>query len=256
MPRARSLLGRMFEPFGGSLWILFLVWTALVAVVWIFGFGPVEIGQRVGNQGLREALVWMAGVLDPFWLVLAAANVYLCVVAVQGLTVARQWAAIILVGASAIAWISVATGWPLGPIVYTHRLGFRLGPVPLGLLLLWLILVLCSRETAARFLPRASHAQLAAATGLLVLASALNLEMLAWKTRSWWFWYPATVPVPSWPPLRNYATWLIAGTVFAYQLRERNVASTRAPGSAIPVFILLLMNGVFAVTHLASWLRR
>ena len=42
--RQPSLLARTLEPLAASLWILFLVWTAIVAFVWISSSGS-ELAQ-------------------------------------------------------------------------------------------------------------------------------------------------------------------------------------------------------------------
>ena len=44
----------------------------------------------------------------------------------------------------------------------------------------------------------------------LRLLTDAHLELLAWKVRAWWIWYPALAPAPSFPPWQNYATWFAA----------------------------------------------
>ena len=110
--REPSLLARALEPLVSSLWILFLIWTALVALVWTTGFGEVELGERITNPDLRAALALFLKILDPAWVTLGAANIYLGLAASEGLGVVRRWALIVIVGVGLVAGASVLTGWP------------------------------------------------------------------------------------------------------------------------------------------------
>lgn len=255
MPRpSPSPLARALEPLVASVWLLFILWTVLVAIVWTLGIGEVELTAWVRNPDLRAALLAVLKVLDLTWITLAATNIYLCVVAAERISVARRWALLVLAGSIAIAWASAATRYPLGPLHYTSRLGMRLGPVPMGVPLLWIAVVFGAREAALRFLPRASHAQVAGAAGLLGLLTALNLEPLAWTARSWWLWYPAGVDAVSWPPLRNYLTWLVAVALFAFLMRPQDVVAATRRRSSRPIIALALIHGVCLAAHAARWL--
>ena len=104
--RQPSLRARVLEPFSACLWTLFILWTVLVAAVWMTGFGNVELDQRVTNPGLRSALEFVLGSLDAAWFVLAGANVYLALVETESLAVARRWASFIIGSAWIIAALS------------------------------------------------------------------------------------------------------------------------------------------------------
>src|SRR5687768_6840088 len=44
-PSSASTLARWLEPIAGSLWMLFVVWTIIVAAVWLSGFGDAPRGE-------------------------------------------------------------------------------------------------------------------------------------------------------------------------------------------------------------------
>ncbi len=262
-----SPLARYLQPLAGGLWIGFLLWTMLVGVVWLSGFGEAEAAewaqrrfltpdQRAAGQSapMGETMGSLLRMVDPLWMVLAAANAYLCLVQARGLATARRWALGIFAAAFAIGALSASTNWPLGPIRFTERLGWRLGPVSLGWPLLWVVVLLGARELSQRLFARASHGQIAIATGFLALATDLNLEPIAWKVRVFWLWYPARLPTPEWPPVQNALTWLLAAAGIAYLLRAPEVI--RAGGPRIPkaAVILLILNALCLATHLARWL--
>jgi uncharacterized membrane protein len=191
--------------------------------------------------------------LDLGWITLAAANVYFSLVEKVGLATARRWGLQILGGVVAVAWVSVATGVPLGPIRYGIPLGLKLGPVPLGLPLLWFSIIIGAREAVLRFRPRLSRALLAAGVGVLAFLSDLNLEPLAAKWRGFWFWRggAATLPPVFDPPLVGSLVWGILAVLITLILRERAViASTQKP-SWQPMVTLGIFNAVFLASHVA-----
>ena len=250
--RQPSLLARALEPFASGLWILFVIWTALVAVVWVCGFGEVELRQQIANPGLLGALEFLLRSLDAAWVALGAANIYLALSAEEGLATARRWALIVIVGAGAVAALSERTGIPLGPIRYTSRLGMRLGPVPLGLPLLWFAFVTGARSLVMRYAPRASHWKAAFGAGVLAAFADANIEPIAWKARAFWHWQP----VPSPAPVQNFAAWLLISWAFAFAMRESRVASAPAGSFPRPALVFLIFNAVFFATHAARFMRR
>ena len=54
---SRSSPARSLEPFAAGLWILFWIWTALTAALWVAGVGEAELKEWVSNEGLLSALV-------------------------------------------------------------------------------------------------------------------------------------------------------------------------------------------------------
>ncbi|MEO7318488.1 MAG: carotenoid biosynthesis protein [Chthoniobacteraceae bacterium] len=251
--RRPSRFSRALEPFSSSLWTLFLIWTAIVTVVWVGEIGHADLHQRVANPGLLDALEFFLRSLDAAWFVLAAANVYLALAGEESLVVARRWAAIVLFGAWLVSALSEWTAMPLGAIHYTARLGMRIGPVPFGLLLMWLAFVVGARALSMRLAPRASHLQVSLAAGVLAALTAANLDPLAWKFRAFWLW--RTDAGQTWAFAQNIATWLLASFGFAFAMRETRVASTAFSGFPRPAIVLLIFNGVFLATHIARTVR-
>ncbi len=246
--RRSSFLARALEPLAGTLWIFFLIWSGLVAMVWCM---RLDARALPANPDLARALAWLLHILDPAWITLAAISIYSAIAEAEGLATVRRWSLIVIGGVVAITWSSVRTGYPLGTIHFTEHLGVMLGPVPFGIPLLWLAIILGARECALRLLPSASHNQIALATGVLSLATAFNLEATACHLRWWWIWDAATTHALSSAPLRNYATWLLASAVFAWFMREKSVAGELSRRSWNPIIAFVVMNAVFLLAHAA-----
>lgn len=251
MSRQPSLLARTLEPLINALWVLFLVWTVVVAAVWLGGEQAVT---SISNSGLREAAILVTRAGDAVWLVLGAANVYLRLAEKEGLARARLQALVIAGSAGLVAACSAWTSFPLGAVFYTTRLGMKLGPVPLGWPLLWLIVIAGGREIAARTFPRASERMLALITGGIGLLTSLNLDSIATKVRLYWFWYVPDTHQPSVVLWRNNATWFLAMAILAMLLREQKVATVR-PAFGRPAAILVIFNIMLIIGHLREALR-
>ena len=249
--RRPSLLAQALEPLASSLWILFILWTAIVAAVWMLGFGEAELSAHIANAGLKSALSFLLASLDAVWVTLAAANVYLALAEAEGLSAARRWAAIVIVGGWLAAALSTRTGFPLGPLRYSARLGMRIGPVPFSVPLLWLVLVSGGRALALRLAPRMRHTRVAFAAGVLAALTEANLEPLAWRARAFWIWQS-----PGHPSIRNHAAWLVVSFAFAFLLRETHAASASSRGLPRPVLVLIIFNAVFLLTHAARFIQR
>ncbi len=247
--RQPSWFARAIEPFAAGLWVLFILWTIVVALVWTTGFGEAELAAHIANPGLRDALALFLHALDATWVTLAAANIYLSMAEEESLATARRRALLVIAVVAVIATLSTTTGLPLGAIRYTSRLGMQIGPVPFALPLLWFAIVAGARSLVLRIAPRASHGQVSLAVGLLTALTDANLEHLAWKTRALWIWYPAALPAPAWPPVQNYATWFVAAGALAFTMREETAAP--APGKSFPrpAIVFLILNAVFLATH-------
>ena len=188
MPLRDSLPARALEPIVASLWLVFVLASFVMAAVWTMDIGESSLEQWVSNPDLRATLLWLLARADFGWITLAAANVYSSLAGTYGLAQTRRWALFIVVGVIALAWASVATGFPLGPIRYSGHLGPKLGPVPLGLPLFWFSVIIGAREALRRFFPRLGQRALAGGVGALALLTDLNLETIAAKLRAFWFW--------------------------------------------------------------------
>lgn len=256
MLRRVSLLGLWLEPLGSILWVSFLVWTVFIAALWSTGFGEAQLDASVANLGLRATLVFLCKVADAIWVALAAACAYLCVADTHGVGTARRWALTVFAGAGAVVTASVWTTWPLGPVFYSQRLGMKLGPVPAGVPLLWLVIVLGGRAFWMRVFRRAGHHAVALGTGLCALLTAWNLEPLASRARAWWFWYEPGTRVPSGPPLQDYAAWFVAAALLAFFMREPKVTGDAPEHSDRLIAILGILNAVCLLTHLCGLIHR
>jgi uncharacterized membrane protein len=256
MLRRVSLLGLILEPLGSLLWVLFIVWTACVGFLWATGFGEPQLDALVPNVGLRRSLVLLCKLADAIWIGLAAACAYLCVADTHGISLARRWTLTVFALVGVVVIASVATKWPLGPVFYSQRLGVKLGPVPLGVPLLWLVIVFGGRALWMRLFRRASHTAIAVGTGSCAVLTAWNLESLASRARGWWFWYePATrAAIPA--PVQNYVSWFLVATAIAFLLREPRVIGAPPEQSDKLIAILGLLNIVCLVAHLAALLHR
>jgi uncharacterized membrane protein len=255
--RRISPLARWFEPFASGLWIFFCLATLPVGAVWIFAVGDENLARWCGNADLRAAFAWLIGIGDFAWITLAAANVYLSLAETEGLPTARRWALILGGGSGAVAATSALTGFPLGRIVYSAHLGVKIGPVPVGLPLLWFAILIGSREAALRILPRANRIVIALGTAALAALTDANLEPLATKVRALWFWSaegPALPPIFT-PPAMNGIAWFVAAFALTLALREEKVSADLRSRSWKPLVVLALLNGIFLAANVARWLR-
>lgn len=254
---AKAQLARALEPLISGLWIFFLIWTAWIACVWSLPIGDAALEKWIGNRDLRAALAWLIGVGDIAWIMLAAANTYLWLAEAEGLSTARRWALIVGGGAAGLGALSAISGFPLGDIRYSHQLGMKTGPIPIGLPLLWFTVVIGARQTILCFRPGAAHWQLALGTGVLALLTDANLEPVAAKLRGFWFWRAETPSLPPLfsPPWTNYAAWFVTTSAMAFALREERVGGRRRADSLRPVTAFLLLNGVWLAAHLGRLAR-
>jgi uncharacterized membrane protein len=239
------------------LWLAFLVWTAIGFVVLPFDIGRHGLPAWIREATLRHLAAAFLRQADAIWMLLAAANVYVCAAASEGLPTARRWALIILTGSAACEWIGVRTGVPFGAYCYTDQFGWRLGGVlPAAIPLAWLVILICGRYLLLALRPQATRLEVALGVAMIALATDANLEFVAWKLRGYWLWYPGrSGPLPAWPPWQNYASWFLLSFLLSwllptnFALRPRRAAATR------PILILALMNLLFACAQLAGWRR-
>jgi uncharacterized membrane protein len=176
---------------------------------------------------------------------------YTSLAAELGLATARRWFLATFAAAFVVAALSSATGWPLGPIRFTDRLGPRLAHVPLGWPLLWCTVVFGARSLLRRLAPRAAHRHIAIGVGFLALLTDLNLEPVAWNVRGFWIWYPAQLPAPPTPPVQNAFTWFAFAAALAYAFRSREVAAARTAPYPVAAFSpLLLLNALLFLARL------
>lgn len=242
-------------------WFVFLVWTAVGAVVMPLRLEAGNVATALAAKGF-PAVGEVAGAIlragDAVWIVLAAVVVYLATAAAEGLSRARRWAAVILAGAAAAEFVGARTGFPFGPYAYaTDRFGWRLGGVlPFTIPLAWLVIVLGGRSLVGRVWPTAGRATLALGVAVAGVATDVNLEFIAWRERGYWTWYPGwPEPLPTWPPAQNFAAWFVLLFGFSLVLPpDATLRTDRARRAAWrPALVLLAMNGLFLLLHAARW---
>ena len=222
---------------------------------------PLGIGQGTVDHwtppgSIREALTSLLHVSDSVWIYLAAIVIYLQTAASEGLTIARRWTLILLVGSGVFEWIGARTGFPFGPYRYTDNFGWRIGGVlPVAIPLAWMVVILCGRALILRLRPASTRFELALGVALVATLTDANLEAVAWKVRGYWNWYPdAPGPVPGWPPLQNYLAWFGLSLVLAYVLPPNHALRPTNPSPYRPILVLGLMNALFIVVYTTRWL--
>ncbi len=243
---------RKFENF---LWIAFLVWTAVGAIVMPLGLGEADVTLR--NEGLREALAYILRVSDAVWIVLAASVVYLFILQDAG-HLARAWAGVIILCSAVLEIVGATTGYPFGPYAYTSNMGAKLfGIMPFTIPLAWLIILMAGRYAVLWWRPQATRLQIATGTAAIALLTDINLEFIAWKVRVYWIWYPPGTPLgdspPAWPPLQNYISWFVFSFLITLLLPQLHLAPQRNPMRVIGV--LLAMNALFLLVHTVRFIR-
>jgi uncharacterized membrane protein len=255
----RSLLSRSLEPLVAVLWGVFLVWTLWLAVVWVAPLGAnalgfVEGGPLPPNADLRDAVLLLADYADLIWLSLAVMSLHVVLTRAHGLQTARAWLAFSAGGALVLGLLNARTGLPFGRLYFGEALGPKLLGVAAGWMLLWAVLVMSAREMALRVRPRASHASVAAATAVLVLLTAVNLEWPGRFVRGWWVWHSGEAKNPSGVPWMNWAAWFVGPWLMAFAMREKDVMSGVASRSLKPAVILASVNAIALAARLRAWL--
>ena len=245
-------------------WTVFLVWTAVGAVVMPLRLDPDRFATTLEAHSpawLAEAAGAILRAGDAVWIVLAATVVYLDTAAAEGLPRARRAAGLVLVGAAVAETVGARTGFPFGPYAYTtDRFGWRVaGVLPFTIPLAWLVIVLGARALVGRVWLTAGRRGLALGVAAVGVLTDVNLEFIAWRERGYWTWYPGWAePLPTWPPWQNFASWFVLLFLFALALPPdgtlpRSARERWAAGR--PALVLLAMNGLFLLIHAARLLR-
>ncbi len=241
---------------GVWIWRLFLIWTAVGAVVMVAGLNAANVGHWFSSPKVQPIAAPLLGYADLVWMTFATAVVYLRVTATEGLARARASAAVILIGSAAIEWCGERTGIPFGPYLYTDAFGpLILGVLPIAIPLAWTVTLLGSRILVLHFRPTISRWQLAFSVALIAVATDLNLEFIAWKVRGYWIWYPGDTNPPAWPPLQNFLSWFLLALV----LHVLTPAPRPTPHPALKIpraaLVVPIMNALFLLVHASRFVR-
>lgn len=235
-------------------WRIFLVWTAVGALVLPFGLQPEMLARWGPTARWVESARMLLAYADLTWMVLAALVVYLQEAATQGLARARLAGGIILLGSALAEYIGTTTGFPFGPYDYTNAFGPRmLGVLPIAIPLAWLVILLAGRQVLLAYRPGVSTLSLALGVGAIALLTDFNLEFVAWKIRGYWIWYPGQSNPPAWPPWQNYLSWFGLSALLTLCL-PRSLDPVSLPARR-PLGVLLAMNALFLLAHLVRWVR-
>lgn len=263
MPNRRSgAVGRLLV----LPWPVLCLWTVVALAVFALGIGDAEVldwvphgssrftAQSVPSSALERALIGLVRATDAVWFFLAGVNAYTWLAHAEGLAVARRWAAIIILPATVLTWLSGTGGWPLGPIAYTNVLGPRLGGVvPVTIPFLWFVVIIGSRCAVLALLPNANRWLLSLGVAGLALLTDFNMEAVAWKIRAYWIWYPLDLSPAAGPPIQNYVTWAAAAFGLHFALGENTLRVTTAHRAWQPIAILGTMNLLFLASRAAAW---
>jgi hypothetical protein len=76
----------------------------------------------------------------------------------------------------------------------------------------------------------------------LACASALLLNPIAWKQRSWWLWYPADPSAPATAPLTALITLSVFSLGATAVMRRGNEPNESPRGMSGPLWIFVVMN--------------
>jgi uncharacterized membrane protein len=255
-----SFLSRSLAPLAGVFWALYLVTSALVAIVWISGFGEGTLAEpafkrAIPNPELRSSLVLFSRGIDSAWMALGAVAVYLGLARNEGLSLARRWAVVIMITGFALTLLSAKTRWPLGPVHYPENFGWKIGSVPFGIPLLWFVIIAGSREVTMRLSSRAGHLAVSLGTAIFSLITISNVDPVAWRYRAWWLWYPKPFEGTNHAPIQSYATWFAAALLLAWLMRSVRVASEGGKRSWAPVIVWSVLNAIALLTPFALRVR-
>lgn len=248
---SRSFISRSLEPFVSVLWSVFLLWTVWTGAVWVLGIGPSWLGfsampgaPQPPNADLRRAVQVLAQNADLAWLALAAVNLHLVAAKTYGLRTARRWFAIAAGGVYVIGAVNHTVGVPFGWVYHSSVLGARLFGVSAGWMLLWVVLVIGSRETVLRLRPRASHGAVSVAVAVVASVTVFNLLAIAEQHRAWWGWHDGEVRNPMPMPWWGWLSWFGTPLLLAFFMRENAVADPKSERSLRPLVILVLLNAL------------
>jgi len=213
-----------------SLFIAFLLWSTAGLIFTVLGVTPDAIARWPAPEALRRFVAFCVGFGDPILILLAFANTHLHAARQWTPSTARRWALWILACSFTVETLGVATGFPFGAYLYTHRFGPWLGLVPATIPLAWYVVVTNALFLVRTVAPHRSRLAEIAWTALLCTFYDLILEPFATQVKLYWIWVGDAVPV------QNYIAWFVVSSLLIWAFAP--TAATRFPRDARPAAIL------------------
>jgi len=237
-------------------WIFFLVWSAVGLFVLPLGLGESWVRTLVDDPQAQKGMTEFLKLSDAIWLVAAAIVVIWSQFHLEGWKKTVRASLLIGIGSAVIEWIGAKTGVPFGPYIYTDNMGWQIGGVlPFTIPLAWIIIITGGRYLVEAIRPGLSPRMFALAVGAVALLTDLNLEIVAWKIRAYWIWYPFEQgPVPAMPPWQNYAAWFVLGICFT-RLQPMVPSLPRSAAFWRPIVVLGVINLLFIAANIVRWIR-
>ena len=225
--------------------LVFYVWTAVGFLVVPLNLNEQRLRSAITLSWITDPAARLLSGSDAVWLWLGAFTTLIALSA--EVSWRKAWRCALGLGGTAmlVELTGVSTGIPFGEYVYSDRLGPRLfGILPATIPAAWFIVVVNGHAVApaSRWRPLW--------VGLIALVTDLSLEIVAWKIRGYWRWYPGLASTPDWPPWQNYASWFGLGAVLD-RLFLSPLAVRRLRWSSLGM--LLAMNLLFWVTILCRF---
>lgn len=224
--------------------LAFYVWTAVGFLVVPLNLNEERLRSAITLWWITDPASRILSSADAVWLWLGACTTFIAL----GSEVSWRKACLCALGIGGTATLveiaGVMTGIPFGEYVYSARLGPKLFSIlPVTIPAAWFIVVVNGHAVAPASRWRPFW------VGLIAVGTDVSLEIVAWKIRGYWDWYPGRVSKPNWPPWQNYASWFILGAALDW-LFLRRLPVRRLGTSSLG--ILLAMNLLFWVTILCS----
>jgi uncharacterized membrane protein len=232
-------------PFARIARLIFYAWTAVGFLVVPFNLNEERLRSAIAPSWIIDPASRILSGSDAIWLWLGAVTTFIALCSEVPCSKACFCALSLGGTAALVELVGVTTGIPFGPYVYTDRLGPKLFSIlPATIPAAWFIVVVNGHAVApaSRWRP--------VWVGLIAMATDLSLEIVAWKIRGYWQWYPDLASKPNWPPWQNYAGWFGLGAALDWFFL-RGIPAQRLRRNSLGV--LLTMNLLFWLTILYSF---
>lgn len=216
--------------------LAFYAWTAVGFLVVPLNLSEERVRSLIASSWVADLASRILSGSDAVWLWLGALTTLATLSSAMPWHRAVWCALGIGVMAALIEFMGVTTAIPFGEYVYSDRLGPKLFSVlPATIPAAWFIVVVNGHTVvpASRWRPLG--------VGLIAVLTDLSLEVVAWKIRGYWDWYPGVAVKPVWPPWQNYASWFGVGAALDWLFLRRLAApDLRWRGLSMLVAINLL----------------